>query len=1359
MKPLFILLLIIMTIQFKPRSSGAISSKIAKEMHNRKRYAPLPPSNIPYTVIDSAADVAILGQGWTPIRVHETSYTISDKRYPEVDAIATFVTTIGQRRRVYTLLVHRAAFIRENNESLIPPDQMRWHGISVDAVSMQWDGRQEIWGSDFSIPLCHNGRTTFFQHVQTKSCDKVLPRVTLTGTSPYKPLDYALNSAVQNAIDPVQDPHDNGPSSTFQGRDSHKELFTLKGSKMDDVSYNFTPVRVRRRFLWDSSEYNWKPYQLAEWKKRLCYTSDEAVKKTFAATTQMVPSLKHENEQFPKDCHVTRFPFMNVRRLKESVYCDPVELPLGPNDKIKQYALMFYGGKSKIKAIYHLGKDLSATRILGHMYEFVRDFGAPTTFASDFANNLAKSSAWVRFCRVSFTKIHASEAGKHESNSVERAWQDVQKRGMHIMRTQGPPKNHIYAMFNHICDVHNHTALSSLGWRTPMELLSGDTPDLSVFRYYFWEQVWFKAITGVSEKQIKWVKGRFLGVAWTTGDNLCYRVVPEDGYARTVHRTIVLPRDPNENAPREILTQPSDYFFPTPRNTVTFSPQTVGRKRNRDDQIQDDETVVIGDDDNTVETVTNETDEVPAKGTSPLYNAKGPKEEKLRKEYLSQAKEFDKILSELSVPLVDMMDTDDVRKILRHYWKQKGVGEKQLCFTVEMANGETMKGVGEDDLKIDAPVTFSRYIQASKALLKVPRLKSYSASMIKTSEKILRLTRDRERTLGISSQSIQDAGQVSSRRRATQVTPRRSKKVSRNNRKSNPMGRFKYGVYVPRNVEEALKVDADNNDSLWRDSLIKEVTTLLSMKTFKTLTKAESAQVKEDYQFAPLRTIFDVKENGRRKSRIVAGGHVLSAEGYEVYASNMKTISARILMLIASANKFKVLTGDIKCAYLFAKTSQKVYVRLGKEFSLVDPSIQPGTLATIEQALYGLQSSGNRWHAHLADTLRSIGFKSTRFDPDVWMRPNGDHYDYLGTHTDDLLVVSKDPMKIMDSIQKTYTVSKIEEPRYHLGCDYRKNADGTWDIGTKTYVEEALKRVKAIVGKEDKDGNDILGKESIPMRAKAKPELDASELCGIEQHRKYQQLVGIAQWLITCGRMDLSFAVSSLSRFSHAPRFGHFKMVEHMFKYLNNHPDKWIHMDPSDHKPFGILTDPTDINSPEWQEYYPDATEELDIKFPEPKKMVPLTSAVYFDSDWAHDEKTRRSISGVACFVGNCPIMTLSRRQGAIATSTYSAELMAGRVGAEEAVSIRYMLRSLGVPVKGKTLLIGDNMSSLISSTSPGSECKKRAVSIAFHYVRECNAAGICSVKKIPTEQNVSDFFTKALDGNVFWSHMKRLFA
>ena len=37
-------------------------------------------------------------------------------------------------------------------------------------------------------------------------------------------------------------------------------------------------------------------------------------------------------------------------------------------------------------------------------------------------------------------------------------------------------------------------------------------------------------------------------------------------------------------------------------------------------------------------------------------------------------------------------------------------------------------------------------------------------------------------------------------------------------------------------------------------------------------------------------------------------------------------------------------------------------------------------------ALYGLASSGAAWHATLAETMRALGHKPCKADPDVWMK-------------------------------------------------------------------------------------------------------------------------------------------------------------------------------------------------------------------------------------------------------------------------------------------------------------------------------------------------------------------------------------
>ncbi|KOR29101.1 hypothetical protein TI03_03160 [Achromatium sp. WMS1] len=186
-------------------------------------------------------------------------------------------------------------------------------------------------------------------------------------------------------------------------------------------------------------------------------------------------------------------------------------------------------------------------------------------------------------------------------------------------------------------------------------------------------------------------------------------------------------------------------------------------------------------------------------------------------------------------------------------------------------------------------------------------------------------------------------------------------------------------------------------------------------------------------------------------------------------------------------------------------------------------------------------------------------------------------------------------------------------------------------------------------------------------------------------------------------------------------------------------------MDPSVHKPTEDLIDPT-LQEVDWTSYYPDAFDPVDPKAPKPQG-VPLTSAVYFDSNWAHDKLTCRSTTSLVGFIGNTPVTWSSKRQGAIATSTYSAELTAVKVGTEEAVSLRYMLHYLGVPLASfgdstkacPTLLVGDNLGALVSGSDPGSECQKHHVAIAYHYVRECHAAGIVSLKKIHTSKNPTE--------------------
>ena len=170
-----------------------------------------------------------------------------------------------------------------------------------------------------------------------------------------------------------------------------------------------------------------------------------------------------------------------------------------------------------------------------------------------------------------------------------------------------------------------------------------------------------------------------------------------------------------------------------------------------------------------------------------------------------------------------------------------------------------------------------------------------------------------------------------------------------------------------------------------------------------------------------------------------------------------------------------------------------------------------------------------------------------------------------------------------------------------------------------------------------------------------------------------------------------------------------------------------------------------------WLEKYPDALEEIDEGLPEPRGK-PISTTVYFDSDHDHDLVTRRSVSGVISFVGLTPISWTSKRQGTIKSSSYSADFCAGRVASEEAIAIRYMLRSLGVPVLGATALCGDNLDMIMSSTNPESELKKNHVAIPFHKLWECATTGIVNLIKVCTTVNRADILTKGTSAGTLGS-------
>jgi hypothetical protein len=372
-----------------------------------------------------------------------------------------------------------------------------------------------------------------------------------------------------------------------------------------------------------------------------------------------------------------------------------------------------------------------------------------------------------------------------------------------------------------------------------------------------------------------------------------------------------------------------------------------------------------------------------------------------------------------------------------------------------------------------------------------------------------------------------------------------------------------------------------------------------------------------------------------------------------------------------------------------------------------------------------------------------MGFTNTRYDKDVWLRKSrcGTHYEYICTHSDDFMIASRHPQKIMDDIKETYNVKSKGPPEYYLGNDYTQDTKGRWCFGCKKYLKEAIARIESMFG--------VLPKSSVPMVSGDHPETDDSEILNDDDHQKFQMLIGIMNWVVTIGRLDVAFATMSLSRFSACPRRGHLQRALKVFGYLKKRPNRRICVDSREPILQGFEKELEKDYSKSLAEEYPESTEEIDANLPKPL-IDEISITTFVDSDHAHDKITRRSVTGMIILLGRTPVFFSSKRQGAIETSTFGAEFCAMRIAVEEVIAIRYMMRCLEVKVENSSVLFGDNLGVVQNATMKESLLKKKHVAISYHKVREAAACGIVHPVKIDGKFNFADVCTKAQTNIVF---------
>ena len=221
--------------------------------------------------------------------------------------------------------------------------------------------------------------------------------------------------------------------------------------------------------------------------------------------------------------------------------------------------------------------------------------------------------------------------------------------------------------------------------------------------------------------------------------------------------------------------------------------------------------------------------------------------------------------------------------------------------------------------------------------------------------------------------------------------------------------KYQYGFQVQKNYGEACRFDERNRNNKWIFATTLEMKQLDEYDIFIDRGEFQTSKIPEGFKKIKVQLIFVIKHDGRHKARMVADGHLTDVPFDSVYSGAVSLGGLRMSISLAELNGMETHATDIGNAYLEAKTEEKVCIWAGPEFGPLEVRLH-----IIYKALYGLSSSGLRFHELFGHYLNELGFKPSLCEPDIFMRQNREGlWEYVATYVDNLCIVMRNPNEFL----------------------------------------------------------------------------------------------------------------------------------------------------------------------------------------------------------------------------------------------------------------------------------------------------------------------------------------------------------
>ena len=1034
--------------------------------------------------------------------------------------------------------------------------------------------------------------------------------------------------------------------------------------------------------------------------------------KTAADTLQSTTQEGVVNVILPGDRRVTRrLNFLRYPRVRLKLFMDTMFAKI---KSIRQNAAAQIFTDGQGFDWFSPMKSKGGVHIASALDRLVRNIGIPETIVSDGAKEqvLGETAAKMNYYRINH---QLTEPYAPWQDRAERSVREIKKKIRSCMRRTNAPKRLWCFCGDWNAAIGRLTSRESLDGRTPTERVLGTTPDVSLYIMFDWYQVvWYHEPTNEFPNQ-KRVLGRWLGVAHDYHEEGVFWILTEKGtyVARksvwspseeeknsSIHRGLVDKLDESiarklgdSLADADMDKELLDSYEAPPPDLFESEPDAV-------DEPEDERLTAVEADDHTPE----EMDEYL---TAQVLVNRG--DQKIRGTVVRRLRDVDNIPvgKRNANPILDTRvyevqfpdgssDSYAANTLAENLYSQiDDEGRTQIILKEIVDHRSNGRAVKKDDgyLTDSRGRRFRRRTTVGWELQVLWRDETTSWIPLKELKE--------SNPIEVAEYAV--GNKIAEEPAFVWWVPHVLKKRDRMIKKVKSkywLKTHKFGIELPKTVEEALEIDRRTGTDYWRKAIEKEMKNV--RVAFKILDG--DGDIPIGHLEIKCHMVFDVKMDLTRKARLVAGGHKTEPSKESVYSSVVSRDSVRLAFLIAALNDLDVMSADIQNAYLNAPTKEALWCRCGLEFGP-----DAGKPAKIVRALYGLRSSGKSFRDHVSQTLREAGFKSCLADPDVYMRkavkPNGAKYwEYVLMYVDDIMVVSHNTKPILDHFEKTYTLKagSIKEPDSYLGADIKKfhlEGDGNyakvrWAMSSDTYIKRAVAEVERNL---EEVGQKLSTKVETPLSSGYRPELDMSRELDARKLNYYQGLIGVLRWICELGRVDILFATSVMSSYLASPREGHLEQVLHIFAYLRKYDRSSLVF--NDIEP---EFDDDQFRDADWKDMYPDAQEPIPPNAPEARGMH-VNTTCFVDADHAGCRMTRRSHTGFIIFVNKAPIMWWSKRQNTVESSTFGSEYVALGQATDAIEGLRYKLRMMGVGVDGPTNVFCDIESVVKNSSTPES--------------------------------------------------------